>query len=133
MTARKRRAEMSREQLFALKPVRNPVLEATVDEGKREVTVKLPRRKTWWLNLMARFGRLPEFGLVALDEVGTSVWEMCDGEHTVRDLVRVFAEKHQLARKEAEVSMLTYLKQLGQRGIVVFQVPDAEEGDTTED
>jgi len=113
---------MSRDELFALKPVRNPELETTLDEEKREVTVKLPRRKTWWLNLLARFSRLPDHGLVTLDDLGTSVWELCDGMRTVRDLVSVFAEKHQLARKEAEVSMLTYLKQLGQRGIVLFQV-----------
>jgi hypothetical protein len=124
--ARKRQPQLSRDELFALKPVHNPAIEATVDDRKREVTVKLPRRKTWWLNLLARFSRLPEYGLVTLDEVGTSVWEMCDGERNVRDLIRDFAAKHQLGRKEAEVGMLTYLRQLGERGIIVFEMKDGE-------
>ena len=123
---RKRAAGITREQALAARPLRNPELETErTDDG--EVSVKLPRRKVWWLNLLAKFGSIPEYRTIALDRVGTSVWELCDGEHTVKELIGTLAERHQLARKEAELSMVTYLRELAERGIIVLVVEETEQ------
>jgi hypothetical protein len=52
----------------------------------------------------------------ALDEVGSFVWNLCDGEHPVSALVEALVERYKLGKREAEVSLTTYLKQLGKRG-----------------
>jgi len=117
---------MTREQALAGKPVRNQDLD--VDRGEDgEVVLKLPRRRTWWLNLMAKLGNIPEYRTLTLDRIGSSVWDMCDGEHSVKDLITRLAEEHQLSRKEAEVSMVTYLRQLAERGVIALAI-EPEEG-----
>lgn len=129
---RKSSARITREQALAAKPLRNPELEAERTEDG-EVSVKIPRRKVWWLNLLAKFGSVPEYRIVALDRVGSSVWELCDGEHTVKELIGTLAQKHQLGRKEAELSMVTYLRQLAERGIIVLVVEEKKKRDRADD
>jgi hypothetical protein len=41
-----------------------------------------------------------------------------DGERSVRRIVQIFAETHRLENKEAEVSVTSFIKQLGQRGLL---------------
>ena len=60
----------------------------------------------------------------SLDELGAFVWDMCDGETTVRTMINRFAEKHRLSRKEAEISMVEYLKSLASKGIIGIVVPE---------
>lgn len=118
--------QITREQALSARPVRNPGLEVTrTDDG--EVEVKIPRRKVWWLNVLAKLGRLPDYRTVTLDGVGTAVWDMCDGEHSVKELIGSLATQHQLSRKEAELSMTTYLRQLAERGVVVLLVQNEEQ------
>jgi hypothetical protein len=120
---RERPVQITREQAMSARPVRNPSIEATRDE-KGEVSLKIPRRKTRFVNLLARFGGIPEHKIVTLDAIGAGVWDLCDGQHSVKDLVAAVADKHKLSRKEAEVSLVTYLRQLAQRGIIALEVPD---------
>jgi len=124
--SRKSAPQITRRQALAARPFRNPELDVTrADDG--EVTVRIPRRRTWWLNVLAKLGRLPDSRVVTLDAVGTSVWEMCDGEHTVKELIGKLAEHHRLSRKEAELSMVTYLRQLAERGIIVLVVEEEKQ------
>ena len=113
--------QITREQAMNAKPIRHPELEAT-RAVNGEVSIKIPRRKTWWLNLLAKMGGFPEYRILTLDRVGSWVWDLCDGQHTVKELVARLAEEHQLSRKEAEVSMVTYLRQLVQRNLVALAI-----------
>ena len=119
-------AQITREQAMAARPLRNPSIETTRDENG-EVSLKIPRRKTWFVNLVAKLGSMAEFRIVTLDKVGTGVWDLCDGEHTVKDLVAKVAEDHKLSRKEAEVSLVTYLRQLAQRGFIALVVEERKD------
>ena len=111
---------ISREQLLGARPVRHPAVESTSDPATGEFSLKLPRRRTWWLNLLARFGDVPEYRLLTLDRVGSSVWNLCDGEHTVQDLVSRLADEHKLPTNQAEASMMTYLRLLSDRGLIAL-------------
>ena len=57
-----------------------------------------------------------------LDEVGTEVWQMCDGHTSVATMIDRLRDRYKLDRKEAEVSLLSYLKTLGQKRFVGFLV-----------
>ena len=61
---------------------------------------------------------------IRLDVVGSIVWELCDGEKTVRDIVRFLHEKHKMLPSEAELSLNTYFNQLSKRGLMGFFVPE---------
>lgn len=126
--SRRRPVRITREQALYTRPLRNPELEVRRTE-RGEVSLKLPRRRVWWLNLLAKLGSAPDYRTLTLDGVGSSVWDLCDGEHTVKDLIGKLAEEHQLSRKEAELSMMTYLRQLAERGVIVLVVEPEKEGD----
>ena len=115
--------QITREQALSARPVRNPDLEVTRTEAG-EASFKVPRRRVWWLDFLAKFGKFPEHRVVTLDEIGTSVWDLCDGEHAVRDLIETFAAKFQISRKESELRMVSYLRELARRGIIVLVVDE---------
>lgn len=113
---------LTREQAFQAWPVRNPALQVhTADDGI--VTIELPRRKDWMGGVLGAVFSVPQSKPVQLDEVGSFVWERCDGEHTVSDIVTELVDEYKLNRREVEVSLTQYLQTLGKRGMVGFAVP----------
>ena len=89
--------------------------------GQWRLTVPL-KQKTW----MTLFVRRP-LGLTKtfeLDDVGRAVWESCDGETTVRQIITDLAERHRLNVREVEVATLAFLKTLVQKGLVGIAVED---------
>ncbi len=115
-------APLSRDQAFEARPVRNPQLKWRVnDDGYVEVVV--PRRKDVFGRTMGFLFFVPESRPVILDEVGTRVWHLCDGERTVQQIARALSEEYKLGRREVEASLTEYLRTLGKRGMVGFLVP----------
>ncbi len=117
-----RKPELTRKQALAARPVRNPALKwERLDSG--EVRIILPRRNDYVGKLLSFLFHVPKSRPVSLDVVGAHVWELCDGEHTVDDLVDALMDEHRLHRREAEVSLTAFLKMLGKRNMVAFIVP----------
>lgn len=113
---------LTREQAFEARPVRNPRLKWRVNEDNC-VEVIVPRRKDTVGRILGFLFFVPESRPVTLDEVGSRVWHLCDGEHTVTQVARTLANEYRLARREVEVSLTEYLRMLGKRGMVGFLVP----------
>ena len=119
---RRARTALSREDSLASLPVRNEALYTRrTDAGEVEITI--PRRKAWYVGLLSKVFYVPKSRKIVLDELGTFVWERCDGETTVRDLIGSFAQRYKLGRREAEVSLTEYLKTLAKRGLIGIAVP----------
>jgi len=114
--------KLTREQSLAAVPVLNQLItkERNAD-GK--LVVNVPRKRTSMVRLIAKVFRLPPYKQIELDELGSYAVELCDGRNTVADVVDRFAEKFRLNRREAEVSMVSYLESLAKRGIIGFAVP----------
>lgn len=113
---------LTREQILHIWPVRNPALKTYFSEDGL-VTFELPRRKDWMGKLLGFLFSVPESKPVQLDEVGTFVWNLCDGDHTVGEIVAALTAEYKLNRREAEVSLTQYLQQLAKRGIIAFAIP----------
>jgi hypothetical protein len=56
-----------------------------------------------------------------LDAMGTFGWQRIDGRSSGGDLARSVAERYSCLPAEAEQAVALFVKQLGQRGIVVLQ------------
>ncbi len=76
-----------------------------------------------WLGASERAGEAK----IELDEVGTFVWDLCDGRLTVREMVASLAEKYKLNRKEAEASLTAFLRSLAGRNLVAIVILKREE------
>jgi hypothetical protein len=57
-----------------------------------------------------------------LDALGREVYEYCNGDRDVGDIVRLFSERHHVSAAEAEYSVTTYLKTLMAKGLLAMEV-----------
>jgi hypothetical protein len=115
---------ITRTQALEFKPVKNKEIKETrLETG--EVLLAYPVvMRPWIENLVRRLG-----GTIAgqktkklqLDELGTVVWELIDGKHSVRQVIQRFAKKYQLHSREAEVAVTRFLRDLGKRGLIGLQ------------
>lgn len=122
----RRRQRVTPEQVLGSRPFRNENLSVEETEGGG-LRIAARRREDWWIRLLNVVLPIPRERRIELDVVGRQVWELCDGEHTLRDMIEVFQEQHKLTRMEAEWSLRNYLKDLGKRHLVGFAVEKREE------
>lgn len=124
---------ISRSDALRVRPIRNPDLKWELnEEGK--VVVVLPRRNDLKGKLLTFFFPIPESRPVVLDEVGSFVWQRCDGQHSMNQLVKGLCAEYKLNPREIQVSLAEYMRMLGRRGMIAVAVPEelmADLGDAT--
>jgi hypothetical protein len=117
----KRDPQFSRVQALKCTPVKNIHVMATrLNSGEILLTYPAAMRP-WIAGLIRRFGGTSDRSLtrkLQLDELGTQVWDLIDGNNTVQSVIQRFAANYQLQLKEAEVSVSRFLRELGRRGII---------------
>lgn len=107
----------TREQMLRLRPMRNTAIEWQENSaGEAELTI--PYRTDRLARVLAAVVRLPETRRVQLDEVGTHVWRLCDGTHTVEAIIRSMAREFKMNRAEMEASVARYLQILAERRFI---------------
>ncbi|MBW2432664.1 MAG: PqqD family protein [Deltaproteobacteria bacterium] len=96
------------------------IREERLDSG--EVVIHYPITiRPFFAGLVKRFGGSGaqiQTRKLQLDELGTSVWAMIDGNCSVRQLISIFATTHQLEIRESEVAVTQFLRELGRRGLI---------------
>ena len=53
-----------------------------------------------------------------LDELGTAVWDLLDGNRSVGQVIQRFTTMQRLHPKEATVAVTLFLRELGKRGLI---------------
>jgi hypothetical protein len=56
-----------------------------------------------------------------LDAMGSRVWKMFDGQKEVKAIIIDVAEQTGLTLQEAEISVTTFLRELGRRGLILIR------------
>jgi hypothetical protein len=111
---------LNRRQSLDSIPVRNGgfVREARAGGGI-DLVIRGPRPK----GLLSRF--MPETieQRFKLDELGTAVYDLIDGERTAEQVMNDFAGTYRLNKREAEVSVAAFLRMLAERKIISIVVP----------
>ncbi len=117
----RKKPAIDRDKVLKACPVRHPAVRFERGEDG-DMRLFLPRRKDRLAKaLMWVFRAGPEKEIV-LDEVGSDVWEMCDGSTSVDAIVGAIAKKYKITRRECETSIGVYLKTLGERNLVGLRV-----------
>lgn len=119
-------AGLSRADALACVPVPNAGVEV---QPLSETIVRLhcPMVYAPWVRKVGKFMRSsakPQVKTIELDELGTTCWRLLDGERTVQDVVDAFAEHYSLHQQEAHVSVIAFLRDLGNRGLIIMQSSD---------
>ncbi len=107
--------------MLSSRPIRNDLL-GWARDSQDNIVVTIPRQKGWKARLLSLIFHVPKEKKIELDEIGSQVWEMSDGQNTVEDIIEGLGQRYKLNRKESEVSLLAYLKTLGKKGLVGFMV-----------
>jgi hypothetical protein len=120
---------ISRDAALACRPVKNSAVQTKrLDTG--ELLLVYPIRfKPWMTELLRRFkgdAAAEVTRKLQLDELGSSVWSLIDGQRSVRQVADAFAAAYRLHAKEAEMAVTRFLYELGRRGIIAMQSEDRQ-------
>ena len=118
---KRKKPQISRAEALKCTPViSSQVVEDRLESG--EVIIRYPVTiRPFFATWVKRFGGPDDYvqtKKLQLDKLGASVWDMLDGKRSVRRLIELFAETHQLQFREAEVAVTRFLRELGRRGLI---------------
>ena len=112
---------MERTRALDMVPVRNQSVEQTATEDGL-VRLSYPLAiKPWFGKLADSVGlwdKRPMIKQLELDEMGSFTWNLIDGQRSVREVARAFADRYQVQPREAELSVTAFIKTIGQRGLI---------------
>ena len=87
------------------------------------IVISIPRFKYEWMKkIMTPKGLSPDIK-VKLEEHGTAVWQLIDGERTVGGIIKELAEHFQ-GEANYESRVTTYIAQLQKDGFIIYLLPD---------
>lgn len=88
-----------------------------------EVLIEYPLPiKPFFHAILARFHpEAPETKKLQLDDMGSQVWQMIDGQKKVKEIITIFAGANDLTQPEAEQAVTLFLRNLGRRGLIVLR------------
>ena len=118
----RRKGSLPRGEMLALRPLRNALVAWEANAGGEDaapgVQLTVPRRDDKVGQLLSRLFQMPATKTIELDEFGAAVWEKCDGKHSVEQLVHFTATAYKLNRRQAEVSVVSFMRMLAQRRLI---------------
>ena len=92
--------KFTKSDMLKARPVRNNLIEWSKADNDT-ISLVVPQKKTLWVKVVSKIFMLPKSRVVALDEVGSVVWIMCDGNNSIESIVKALCNKYKLTRKEA--------------------------------
>lgn len=118
--------KLSRQQSLQAVPIPAAIAEETpLDGGGVKLAVMVATRP-----MQRKILRLPETVKreYELDAFGREVFALCDGKNTVADILERFCKKHKLPQQEGETAILTFIRTLVSKGLVVVALNEEPRG-----
>jgi hypothetical protein len=120
----------SRSEALDYRPEKNrDVLEEELETGEILLTYPLIL-KPWFLSLARKMGlrsREPLTRKLQLDAIGSLTWTLLDGKRSVQDLINLVCRRYNLNKREAEIAMTGFLREMGRRGLIGLRAPHVQE------
>lgn len=116
----RRKSRVTLEQTLAARPMH--LVEAQVmprEDGGISLKVTLKQMRFGWLLKMPQ-GASKTF---ELDEMGRLVWENCNGNTSVQQIIRKLAQRYKLNLREAQVATINFLNMLTRKGLIGMAIP----------
>lgn len=93
------------------------------EDGSVIIEYPLPL-KPFFVSLARKFNKTEERTLtkkLQLDNIGSMVWLMIDGSTDVKTIIKQIVPETGLSLQEAEISVTTFLRELGRRGLILLK------------
>jgi len=130
--------QLGRSEFLTMRPIRNPQITwVKSEDGRIRITIPLKqlkkegkttkiegrKRRRKRESLFSKLTPDPKEKHIQLDVIGSIVWEFCDGENTVKEIVGHLHNEYKLLPSEAEISLNSYFNDLSKRGLLAFLLP----------
>ena len=102
-------------------PMKNEAV--TVRQRGQAAEVAVPMQQRAWSRFLGHFLKLSKQKSVELDELGTEIYEMCDGVNTVEDIIDSHQQRWKLSFFESRAMVLQFMKQMMRRNLIVIVAP----------
>ena len=120
--AKKTENPFTRKTAMNGKPAQLPAVSKEFRDAKLYVTVDLERPR--WQRMLGEEKRCKRsFGL---DSYGQEVYGYCDGKNTVKEIIRQFADKHNISIAESETAVATFLQTLMSKGLIGIEIKKSD-------
>ena len=120
-----RRPQAFETQLHAA-PVRNAAVTVVSSADADRLVVAVDLKYTGLRRLLARRLKARRRKQYELEGLGLELYQQLDGHRSVADLIEQLAGRYKLTFFEARALVLTYLRTLTDRGLVVMAVKDTD-------
>lgn len=107
-------------RMLEARPLRNNAVRIEKDSKKNVIIYVKASRPKYLVPPLSWIVPFRPERRVILDRLGTQVWNLCNGERTVENVVDIFGEQHHLTFHEARVAVTGYIKILTQRGVLAI-------------
>jgi len=114
---------VARDEFLKTKPLRHP--ESKWEKNERGLHVTIPRKRTLLFSFFSKFLPLVHEKRMLLDEQGGFVWNLCDGEHPIKEIAKRLSERYKMRVSDAEAALDLYFVQLSEQNLVGFLLPDS--------
>jgi hypothetical protein len=116
--------QLTRTEALTCVPQKSPaVVWRILDSG--ELLLECPLRiQPFFITLAKRLSKGADENptrKIQLDTLGRLVWTMVDGRKNVALIIQEFSTASGLSVQEAEISVTTFLRELGRRGLILMQ------------
>jgi hypothetical protein len=118
----KKSLNVSKEEFYSLKPIQSTFLTKVKDLDDRlllEIDISKFKKKS----IRRRLIPSPNYKKIQLDKLGKFTFELCDGNNTVKQIIKKFQETFKLTATETETAVTKYLTLLNTRHIIGWQIP----------
>lgn len=114
--------------MLCARMIRNLAAEI-IEASDSQVCVAVPtQRPRWWVPPLSWIVRRPERRQVILEGLGRELWELCDGQRSVENIIEIFAHRHGLTFHEARVSVAEYFSVLVRKGVLAVALSEPPSG-----
>jgi len=105
-------------RLLLVRPVRNPDVEWEEDPRTHRVTLVYPKDFSVAERALKRALRAVDEIRRPLDDPGSDIWRLCDGEHDIADICTEVDAKYKEAMEPVLTRVSDFVKLLADRGLV---------------
>lgn len=108
-------------RMLQARVVRNTAARTERSADEAGVRISVPtQRPRWAIPPITWIVHLPERRIWVLDELGEEIWDACDGQRTVEEVVTLFAQQHGLTFHESRVSVTMQIRMLVRCGALAI-------------
>jgi hypothetical protein len=112
--------------MLVIRPKRNPSVEWEEEDGTGLVTVIYQKNFSSFERALGKVLKPVEELRRPLDEPGSDIWRLCDGEHHIASICTEIDTKYKERMEPVLKRVVTFIEALASRGLIILERDEDE-------